>query len=88
MLTGNWESVPYIRQFENYIGILLGYLPEACDQRGTCGVQNVVEADGSVYPCDFYMLDDYKLGNFNENRLDEIDTKKNRNRICRAFTVA
>jgi len=67
---------PYIRQFENYIGILLGYLPEACDQRGTCGVQNVVEADGSVYPCDFYMLDDYKLGNFNENRLDEIDTKR------------
>ena len=43
---------------------------------GTCGVQNVVEADGSVYPCDFYMLDDYKLGNFNENRLDEIDTKR------------
>ena len=67
---------PYIRQFENYIGILMGYLPEACDQRGTCGVQNVVEADGSVYPCDFYMLDDYKLGNFNENRLDEIDTKR------------
>ena len=56
----------------------MGYLPEACDQRGTCGVQNVVEADGSVYPCDFYMLDDYKLGNFNENRLDEIDTKRNR----------
>lgn len=64
---------PYIRQFENYIGILLGYIPEACDQRGTCGIQNVVEADGSVYPCDFYMLDEYRLGNFNENHLDEIN---------------
>ena len=67
---------PYIRQFENYIGILCGYQPEACDQRGTCGIQNVVEADGSVYPCDFYMLDDYCLGNFNKNRIDEINEKR------------
>lgn len=67
---------PNIRQFENYLGILMGYQPEACDQRGVCGIQNVVEADGSVYPCDFYMLDEYRLGNFNENRLDEINQKR------------
>lgn len=67
---------PYIRQFENYVGILLGYSAECCDQRGICGVQNVVEADGSVYPCDFYMLDEYKLGNFNECRLDTIQEKR------------
>ena len=67
---------PYIRQFENYMGILLGYPPEACDQRGCCGIQNVVEADGSVYPCDFYMLDEYRLGNFNEERLDAIDARR------------
>lgn len=67
---------PYIRQFENYIAMLVGYAPEACDQRGNCGIQYVVEADGGVYPCDFYMLDEYHLGNFNENRLDEIDAKR------------
>lgn len=67
---------PFIRQFENYIGILIGFQPEACDQRGICSIQNVVEADGSVYPCDFYMLDAHRLGNFNENRLDEIDEKR------------
>ena len=67
---------PYIRQFENYIGILLGYQPESCEQRGICGIQNVVEADGSVYPCDFYMLDEYRLGNFNSDRLVEIDEKR------------
>lgn len=67
---------PYIRQFENYIGILLGHFPESCDQRGICSIQYVVEADGSVFPCDFYMLDEYCLGNFNENRLEEIDTKR------------
>ena len=64
---------PYIRQFENWIGMLAGYPPEACDQYGTCGIQYVAEADGSVYPCDFYMLDDYRLGNLNENRVGQLD---------------
>lgn len=67
---------PYIRQFENYVGILLGYYPEACDQRGVCGIQTVVEADGSAYPCDFYMTDEYKLGNLNTNRLADLDKKR------------
>ena len=63
---------PYIRQFENYIGILMGQAPESCEQRGVCTVQHVVEADGSVYPCDFYVLDAYKLGNLNEDTLDSL----------------
>ena len=63
-------KAPYIRDFENYIGILMGYVPEACSQRGVCTVQGVVEADGSVYPCDFYVLDEYRLGNFYENRIN------------------
>lgn len=64
---------PYIRQFENYIAILLGRGTESCDMRGECGKQYVVEADGSVYPCDFYVLDDYKLGNLNINSIQEVD---------------
>jgi len=71
------KKQPFIRQFENYIAVLLGYMPESCDQRGICGIQNVVEADGSVYPCDFYMLDEYRLGNFNENRLEDINRTRN-----------
>lgn len=67
---------PYIRDFDNYIAMLLGYPPEACDKHGICGIQYVVEADGSVYPCDFYMLDDYRLGNFNENKVAELDEKR------------
>ena len=67
---------PYIRQFENYIGILLGFLPEACEHQGICGIQYVVEADGSVYPCDFYMLDEYSLGNFNVNTIGQMDEKR------------
>ncbi len=69
---------PLIRQFENYVAIAAGRIPESCDMRGTCGIQNVVEADGSVYPCDFYVLDEYRLGNFNEDRLDAIDEARRR----------
>lgn len=67
---------PYIRQFENYIAILMGGRPEACDQSGVCNYQYVVEADGEVYPCDFYVLDEYKLGNFNTCQIPEIDKKR------------
>lgn len=63
---------PYIRQFENYVGILLGIEPEACEMKGLCGLQNVIEADGSVYPCDFFVLDDYKVGDIREDSFEKI----------------
>lgn len=63
---------PYIRQFENYISILLGIEPEACDMRGMCSLQQVVEADGSVYPCDFFVLDEYKMGNICDDEYEQI----------------
>ena len=67
---------PYIRQFENYIGILMGQTPESCEQRGVCSFQNIVEADGSVYPCDFYVLDEYRLGNLNEDDFETIHRRR------------
>lgn len=69
---------PYIRQFENYISMLLGQAPESCDMRGVCGLQYVVEADGSVYPCDFYVLDRYRLGNLNADTIEMIDEARKR----------
>lgn len=67
---------PSIRAFDNYITMMLGYPPESCDMRGICGAQYVVEADGSVYPCDFYMLDEYRLGKFGVNSIEEMDKKR------------
>lgn len=57
----------YIRYFENLLGILLGHRPESCTLWGQCTIQHVVESDGSVYPCDFYCLDEWKLGNVRED---------------------
>ena len=79
----DWKKgkAPYIRDFENYIGILMGHSPEACSQRGICSVQGVVEADGSVYPCDFYALDEYRLGNFHENKVTDFLENENAKRF-------
>ncbi len=72
-----WNGTqPYIRQFENYIGILLGVEPESCEQRGVCSFQMIVEADGSVYPCDFYVLDEYKMGNLLIDDFDDIESAR------------
>ena len=56
-----------VRTFDNYILILQGRMPEDCSMREGCGAYFVIESDGCVYPCDFYALDKYRLGNINEN---------------------
>lgn len=65
-------GLPHIRQFENYVEMMLGYPPESCGMSGFCVCQNVIEADGSIYPCDFYVLDKFRLGNAKTNSYDEI----------------
>lgn len=66
--------IVHIRQFENYLSILLTGRAESCDMNGFCSIQNVVEANGDVYPCDFFVLDEYRLGNLNTDTLEEIRT--------------
>ena len=52
-----------VRHFDNWVTMMLGHPAESCSMNGVCASYFVVEADGSVYPCDFYVLDDWKLGN-------------------------
>ncbi len=61
----DWENGCYtsVRLFEDYIHLLVGRKPSACASTGKCGSYLVVEADGSLFPCDFYVLDPWKLGN-------------------------
>jgi uncharacterized protein len=56
-----------IRNFDNYIGILAGRPAEQCGMAGFCTAYFLVEADGGVYPCDFYVLDERKMGNVNDD---------------------
>lgn len=55
-----------IRYFDNLVGMLMGYPPESCGMSGVCTAYFVIEADGGVYPCDFYVIDEWHLGNIIE----------------------
>lgn len=65
-----------IRYFDNLVQILQGRHPESCAMTGHCNIQYLVEADGSVYPCDFYALDSCCLGKVPDNTIEEIDQKR------------
>ncbi len=71
-MSGNYISV---RHIDNYIGILAGRAPESCAMCGTCGHYFVVESDGSIYPCDFYCGDSYKVGTLYDDSPFEINEK-------------
>ena len=51
---------------------MLGRPPEMCSAFGFCSIQYVIEADKSVYPCDFYVLDGYKIGEIGKNTFEDM----------------
>lgn len=70
-----------IRNIDNIMQIMLGGKPEICSLRGCCSVQFAVEGDGSVYPCDFYVLDEYKIGDVYKDSFADMVSSDN----CRSF---
>jgi uncharacterized protein len=66
----------YNRYFENLMMIIAGQGAESCNMRGVCGAQWVIEADGSVYPCDFYALDEWYLGNINHDSFETMEQQR------------
>ncbi len=65
-----------IRYFDNLVGIAMGFKPEACGMSGVCSCQFVVEANGGVYPCDFYVIDQWYLGNLRCSSFEKIRNSK------------
>jgi len=66
---GNYVS---IRFFDNLYQILEGHEPSACEMRGHCSIQNIIEANGDVYPCDYYAYGKYLLGNIKTSDFDDL----------------
>lgn len=58
--------------FEDLLMIFKGRYPRTCGMLGQCQIQMIVEADGTIYPCDFYALDEYKLGNIMYDSIESI----------------
>ncbi|MTD42027.1 SPASM domain-containing protein [Erwinia sp. CPCC 100877] len=61
-----------VKLFDDLLNLLVRRQVSACGILGNCQVQYVIEANGSVYPCDFYVLDEYCLGNIQEQTLKEL----------------
>jgi len=68
-MQGDYYSV---RAFDNYVHMLMGAPPESCSMSGRCAPYLLIEADGAVYPCDFYALDRYRIGDVNEGSFSDM----------------
>lgn len=81
IIKGNIISIRY---FDNLISMAMGFHPETCGMSGQCSCQNVIEADGSVFPCDFYAIDEWCLGNFKDYSFDELRNSETANRFIKS----
>lgn len=64
-----------IKLFDDLMNLLVDKKITACGILGDCAVQYVIEADGSVYPCDFYVLDENRMGYIQDETLFELFSK-------------
>lgn len=68
---GQYVSIKF---FDDFFNLMLRRSCTACGFTGMCSIQLVIEADGSVYPCDFYVLDEWKLGNIYETPIKALQS--------------
>ena len=61
-----------IRQFDDWVHNLARMPVSTCMSTGRCGSYLVIEADGSAYPCDFYVTKDNCLGSVSDTSLEEL----------------
>jgi len=55
-----------------------GLKPGSCAMHDSCDSYCVVEHNGDVYPCDFFVREEWKLGNVNDTSFDEIARRTRR----------
>lgn len=67
-------KIIHIRHIEDLFSNILYGNCMSCDQNGFCSVQNVIESDGDIYPCDFYAVDKFKIGNVKNGILNTDQT--------------
>ena len=66
------EPEASLRTFENVLAAYLGQEPESCEHSERCGSYVVIEYNGDVYPCDFFVTEEWRLGNLLETPLAQI----------------
>ncbi|MBQ8210119.1 MAG: SPASM domain-containing protein [Clostridia bacterium] len=77
-----------VRQFDNWVRSFLRQPTEQCGIMGHCTHQFVSEANGNIYPCDFYCTDEYLLGNIKDSSLNEmVNSRTARDFIMESLVV-
>lgn len=81
-----------IRNFESVFFNYVGFECPECTLQDECGKYIVVEHNGNVYPCDFFVEEDLLIGNVHNDKLIEMlnsekqarfgTVKKNRKEMC------
>ncbi|MCL6520645.1 MAG: anaerobic sulfatase maturase [Armatimonadetes bacterium] len=61
-----------VRDFDDLMLMLQGQPSNTCITQPRCGGYMLVEHTGDVFPCDFFVLPKWKLGNLNETPLSEL----------------
>lgn len=70
----DWAEGHYtsVRLFDDYVHLAMGEPASTCAASGGCGSYFVLEADGGVYPCDFYVLDRWRMGDVHTDSLKQL----------------
>lgn len=77
-----------IRFFDNLAEALAGQKPGTCTMHETCDSYVVVEYNGDVYPCDFFVESGWKLGNVELDSWPEIARRTRRYSFASKKTLA
>ncbi len=77
-----------IRFFDNIAEALAGQKPGTCTMHETCDSYVVVEYNGDVYPCDFFVEGAWKLGNVDLDSWPEIARRTRRYSFASKKTLA
>lgn len=77
-----------IRFFDNTAEALAGMKPGTCTMHETCDSYVVVEYNGDVYPCDFFVESGWKLGNMTLDSWSEIARRQRRLNFASKKTIA
>ena len=77
-----------VRFFDNIAEAVAGQKPGSCTMHETCDSYVVVEYNGDVYPCDFFVERDWRLGNIMVDSWTEIARKQRRYGFAAKKTLA
>jgi uncharacterized protein len=77
-----------VRFFDNLAEAIAGQKPGSCTLHETCDSYVVVEYNGDVYPCDFFVEKEWKLGNVTLDSFPELARRQKRYSFAVKKTLA